>query len=97
MNYSTEHITKMNISEDANATFLSELKRTDRARYDNLIRNMEREVGRLRLRAKVVEIAPATERTCAQCGLKLPTDLRMDAKFCDDACKTAFSRSRKAA
>jgi len=37
----------MNVSAQADKAFLAELKRTNPARYQNLLRNMAKEAGRL--------------------------------------------------
>ena len=79
----------MNVSREADAAFIIELKRTNPERYQNLLRNMEREAGRLRLAQRV-----QPQRRCEHCGLPLPDDLRSDAKYCDSTCKrnAAFAK-----
>ena len=95
MMYSTERISKKNVSREADAGFTAELKKTDRARYDRLIHNMEHEASRqVRLSKQVTEI---TRRKCEYCGLVLASDARADSRYCDDACRKASSRLRLAA
>ncbi len=37
-----------------------------------------------------------TLERCLQCNLVLPTNIRMDAKYCDASCKKAFQRAHLA-
>jgi hypothetical protein len=92
VNASLQQISKMNVSKEADAAFMTELKRTDRPRYDRLVKAMQvHTLGRL---PKVIEISG---RRCLHCGLPLPEGLRQDGQHCDAACKQADYRSRKAA
>jgi hypothetical protein len=94
MMHSTECIPKMNVSREANAGFMADLKREDRPRYDRLIRNIQIGAARMQRLQNVTEIP---QRRCEQCGLTLPSDIRADSRFCDEACKSAAYRLRKAA
>jgi hypothetical protein len=94
--YSTERVPAMNVSKQADAMFMAELKRTDRERYDRLIRNMEREAARLR-RLSQPGTVTTMQRRCQHCGLALPSDIRSDRQYCDGACKKAAYRLAKAA
>jgi len=74
-----------NVGDEADLAFMRELEREDPQRYHRLMRNI---LARRR----------ADKDNCQQCGLALPfKDRRSDTKYCDDACKKAAWRSRKAA
>jgi hypothetical protein len=80
----------MNVSKEANAAFMSELKRVNPKRYANLIKNMQC--------AAIAQktVTAIDSKKCRQCGLVLP-EQRKDARFCDRSCKQAAYRERKAA
>jgi hypothetical protein len=92
--YSTETIPRINVSKEADAAFMAELKRTDQARYDCLVRNMQKEA--LRLRRMSQPVATTTiERRCQHCGLVLPSDARADSRYCDSTCQRNARRARQ--
>jgi hypothetical protein len=92
--YSTETIPRMNVNKEADAVFLAELKRTNRARYDHLIRNMQKEALRLRRLSQSVGIT-TTRRRCQHCGLVLASDARADSRYCDSTCQRNARRARQ--
>lgn len=97
MNASLQDVPKINVSREADAQFMRELERTDRPRYDRLVRNMMKEAARLRQSPEVIGMPG---RKCGHCGLVLPKDARADSpdsRYCDDACRKASSRLRLAA
>jgi hypothetical protein len=96
MTLSTESIPRMNVSKEADTQFLCELERTDPERYARLLKNMLKEVTRLR-RLSEPGTVTTMQRRCQQCGLVLASDARADSRFCDDACRKASSRLRLAA
>jgi len=67
---------------------MEELKRTDRPRYDRILRAALKETRRLKG-------TPA--RNCEHCGLRLPDDVRTDAKYCDTTCQRAARLARSEA
>jgi hypothetical protein len=95
MMYSTERVSKMNVSKQADQTFLHELERTDRSRYDRLLKAMSVHAVRLQRLPQAVEMPVG--RRCVHCGLTLPSDIRSDSQYCDAACKKAAYRLAKAA
>jgi hypothetical protein len=90
MIYSTERIPKRNVSKEADSAFMVELKRTDRPRYESLIRNIQ--IGAAKLQRQVIEI---TRRQCEHCALTLPPELRTDAQYCDSTCQRNARRARQ--
>jgi hypothetical protein len=95
MMHSTEPVSKMNVSREADQTFMRELERTDRPRYDRLLKAMSVHAVRLQRLPEVVEIPVGSH--CVHCGLTLPSDIRSDSQYCDAACKKAAYRLAKAA
>jgi hypothetical protein len=93
MIYSTEHIRKMNVSREADQTFMRELERTDRPRYDRLVKAIQTGAFRQTRQVKVVTMP---EPMCAHCGLVLPPELRTDARYCDRTCERNAKRARAA-
>lgn len=81
----------MNVSKEADAAFVSELRRTDLARYARLRKTLDI-AGYAAQRAAWVEA-----RRCEHCNLVLPLDIRSDAQFCDRTCQRASRQSRMAA
>ena len=74
-----------NVGEEADLAFMRELEREDPPRYHRLMRN-------------VLASGKTDKDKCQHCSLPLPfKDRRSDARYCDDACKKAAWRSRKAA
>jgi hypothetical protein len=94
VNASLQHIPRINVSREADIQFMRELERTDRERYDGLVRNMMKEAVRLQRLPEVIEMPG---RKCGHCGLVLPKNARTDSRYCDDACRKASSRLRLAA
>jgi hypothetical protein len=85
----------MNVSKEADAGFMRELKRLDPARYNRLLDNMRREA----YRNKSKPTAPSDVRYCENQKdgkHRLPDDARGNAKYCDEACKQAAYRNRAA-
>jgi len=79
----------MNVNPEANAAFMTDLKRLDSKRHVSLIHNMEKDVfGAVRKKT--------AGKTCRHCGLLLPSDIRRDAAYCDSACKKAAQRAKAA-
>lgn len=74
----------MNVTKEADAAFMRELKRTDRPRYDRLEKAIRTAAHRSKQQDKP---------RCRHCGLFLPDDIRSDAKYCDAACKKAYQRA----
>ena len=91
---STERIPKLNVSREADRDFMAELKKTDRERYDRLIKAMQ--VHAARLQRVVPEVIEMPAPKCEHCGLKLPPDKREDGRYCDRNCKQAAYRLRTA-
>jgi hypothetical protein len=78
-------INTVNVSKEADAAFMADLKRNDKGRYDRLVANMMKEAARLR-RLSQSDVISITS-TCAHCGLRLPNGLRADARYCDSTCQ----------
>lgn len=84
-----------NVSGEADSSFLAELKRTDPDRYRRLAANMERQAYAA---TRIAHDDPeGGERRCQYCKLKLPPDIRADARYCDTTCQRCARRSRPAA
>lgn len=84
-----------NVSQEEDAAFMRELKRTDPARYNRLIDNMRREA----YREKSNPTEPSDIRYCdnqKDGKHRLPDNVRPNAKYCDEACKQAAYRNRAA-
>ena len=82
--------TSMNVNKEANITFMLELKRTDRSRYNNLVANIQQAAFRLQGTP-----APATcQYSLCGGGTAHP---RAGTRFCTAACKMKAARLSKAA
>jgi hypothetical protein len=73
-----------NVSREADLAFMTELARTDPARYARLEKSIQ-----------TAALRQQRERRCEQCNLVLPFDTRK-ALYCDSACKKASQRSKAA-
>ena len=95
----------MNVSKEADQNFMSELKRSDRQRYDRLKHILEKESARRqRLAQQPASVTEITIRRCKHCELVLSPDQRRDALYCDLTCqrnarfaKTGVRQSQRAA
>lgn len=84
-----------NVSQEADAAFIRELKRTDPARYDRLIDNVRREA--YRKKSDPTELSDIRYCDNQKDGKhRLPFNVRRNAKYCDEACKQAAYRNRAA-
>jgi hypothetical protein len=95
VNASLQHILKMNVSKEADAAFMAEVKREDPERYERLLKNMLKQATRLR-RLSQPGTVTTIRRKCEHCRLALPPDLRSDARYCDRTCERTAKRSRAA-
>ncbi|MGA2430166.1 MAG: hypothetical protein ABSH13_16820 [Candidatus Acidiferrum sp.] len=81
----------MNVSREADAAFMQELKRMDPKRHARLIKNLQL----AHLSALKDQYGPSGR--CQNCGLVLPTDIRKDSVYCDRTCQKNAYLARKAA
>jgi hypothetical protein len=80
----------MNVSKEADAGFMHELKRTDRPRYNSLIASIQQAAFRLQ--------GTTAAATCQYSLCNGSTShLRAGTKFCTAACKMKAARLSKAA
>lgn len=73
----------MNVSKEADSAFMTALEREDPARYQNLIRNMQRAAARNRSGAETCQ-----NPTCSNTLLQF----RAGTRFCSESCKKQVQR-----
>lgn len=82
----------MNVSQEADKAFMEELQRTDRPRYDRLIRAMEKEAYRVqRIGQPESQSSVRHFVTCAGCGHRFLAK-RADNSTCSARCRARVSR-----
>ena len=80
----------MNVSPEADAAFMRDLKRNDPTRYRNLINNMQK--SHFAAQKNVKSLVCGNERDGVH---MLPDDARKDAKYCSHSCQLVAYRVRR--
>jgi hypothetical protein len=74
----------LNVSKEADAAFMAELKRTDEPRYNRLVTIIQRSAYAHDRRTEPVD-------RCCSCGASL-TGKRQGSKWCSDTCRMRLGR-----